>query len=150
VVPSAAAHHFTIDLKVESGKASKTVHAETLAIGVKPKERAVLRVKAGDKVAVHWTLTNVDAKAVFKNVTVHFAAVKEDRAGQYVPLKPGKGVIAESALTMDFSPKDSSRGGLAFTLDAPGFYLLRLRTIDAAVGVDGHEHFAALDLEVVE
>jgi hypothetical protein len=57
-------------------------------------------------------------------------------------------VAAESALTMDFNPKDATRGELSFTLERPGFYLLRLETIGAAVGADGQEYFAALDLEV--
>ncbi|HYT94396.1 MAG TPA: hypothetical protein VEL76_37120 [Gemmataceae bacterium] len=144
----AAAHHFTIDLKVQAGKNSATVHAETAAIGVKPKERSVLRVKAGSRVAVQWTLTNTDAKAAFKNVLVHFFAVKQEKLNQVAPAKLLKGVVAESALTIDFAPKDGTKGELTFTIDIPGFYHLRLETIGAAVGVDGHEHYAALDLIV--
>jgi hypothetical protein len=144
----ATAHHFTIDLKVQSGESSTTVHAETAAIGLKPKERAVLRVKAGSRITVHWTMTNVDAKALFKNVLVHFFAVKEAKLNQVAPAKLIKGVVAESALTMDFGPKDGTRGELAFTIDTPGFYHLRLETIGAAVGIEGHEHYAALDLIV--
>jgi hypothetical protein len=144
----AAAHHFTIDLKIQAGKSGTTVHAEMAAIGVKPKERAVLRVKSGNRITVQWTLTNMDAKAVFKDVLVHFFAVKEEKLNQVAPAKLIKGVVAESALTMDFAPKDATKAELAFTIDAPGFYHLRLETIGAAVGVDGHEHYAALDLVV--
>ena len=56
--------------------------------------------------------------------------------------------MAETALTMDFQPKDQTKGELTFTLDQPGLYLLHLETIGAAVGAEGHEHFAALDLSV--
>jgi hypothetical protein len=144
----AAAHHFTIDLKVQADRTGKTVHADTAAVGVKPKERPVLRLKAGSRLVVQWTMTNVDPKAVFKDVVVHFFAVKVDRLGQVIPPKLTKGVAAESALKMDFNPKDATRGELSFTIDTPGIYLLRLETIGAAVGLEGHEHFAALDLVI--
>ena len=62
--------------------------------------------------------------------------------------KLDKGVIAESALSMDFGPKDKSEGELSFTIDKPGCYLLRLETIGATAGPAGHEDFAALDVEV--
>ena len=59
-----------------------------------------------------------------------------------------KDVAAESALTMDFKPKDKTEGELTFTIEAAGNYLLRLETVKTAVGDDGHEHFAALDIVV--
>src|SRR2546423_15602956 len=99
--PRVAAHHFTIDLKVEADKTSKTVHAETAGLGVKPKERPVLRVKAGSRLTVKWTMTNADPKTTFKNVLVHFFAVKEDKVGQRSVPKLTKGLAAESALNMD-------------------------------------------------
>jgi hypothetical protein len=142
------AHHFTIDLTAQAGDASKTARAETAAPGIKPKARVLLRVKAKGLVTVRWTLTNSDAKATFKNVTVHFVAVRQEKLGQATMPKLNRGVVAETALTMDFKPRDSTKGELAFTMDAPGPYLLRLETIGAAVGPDGHEHFAALDLLV--
>jgi hypothetical protein len=144
----AAAHHFTIDLKVQAGKASKTASAETAAPGAKPKPRAVLRVRAKTPITARWTMTNADAKTTYKDVLVHFFTVKIDKLGQATVPKLVKGVAAESALTMDFKPKDATRGELTFTIDTPGVYLLRLETIGAAVGADGHEHFAALDLLV--
>lgn len=143
----ARADHFAIDLKVTAGKASKTAHADTAGIGVKPKPRGVLEVKAGERLTVSWTMRN-SGKAAVKNVVVHFFAVKEAKAGQEAVPKLNKDVAAESALTMDFKPKDKAEGELTFTLATPGAYLIRVETIGAAAGKDGHEHFAALDVVV--
>jgi hypothetical protein len=148
ICAGAKAHHFAIDLKARASKESRTAQAEMLAPGVKAKPRAVLHVKAGQRVAVQWTLTNTDRAATYKEVLVHFFVVKEDQVGQQLVPKLLKGVVAESALTMDFRPGDRNRGELSFVIDQPGDYLLRLETIGAAVGADGHEHYAALDVVV--
>jgi hypothetical protein len=141
------ADHLAIELTVQSAKVSKTAHAEMLALGVKPKARGLLEVKAGDAITVKWVLSSTDAKATVKDVLVHFFVVKEEKAGQAAIPKLDKDVIAESALTVDFKPKDKVEGELSFTIARPGTYLLRLETRGAA-GKDGHEHFAALDLLV--
>jgi hypothetical protein len=145
---AAASEPFAIDLEVRCGKASKTAHAESAAAGAKPKERAVLEVNAGDRITVHWKLSGADAKAKIEDVTVHFVAVKEDQAGQKMAPKLGKGVVAESALIMDVSPKDINESELSFTIDKPGYYLFRVETLDAVAGGAAHENFAALDVKV--
>ena len=144
----AAAEPFAIDLEVRSGKARKTAHAESAAPGARQKGRDVLEVKAGAPVTVKWKLSSTDRKATVKDVTVHFFAVKQDRPGQQAVPKLDKGVIAESALSMDFGPKDKNEGTLSFTIDEPGCYLFRLETIGATAGPAGHENFAALDVKV--
>jgi hypothetical protein len=145
----AVAHHFEIDLEVTSGKEKKAAHAEAVGLGSKPKARAVIAIKAGAAVTVKWKLSNIDARATFKDVLVHFFVVKEQMLGQaFVPKLDPKDVAVESALTMDFKPRDKNEGELKFTIAKPGSYLLRLETIGAAVGKDGHEHFAAFDLDV--
>src|SRR5580704_13615934 len=95
--PVARAHHFTIDLEVEAAGQSRTAHAETLALAAKSKTRPVLHVKRGERVKVKWVLTNSHAKDSFKDVVVHFFAVKEDEAGQKVVPQLGKSVTVESA-----------------------------------------------------
>src|SRR6266852_5067898 len=100
------ADHFAIDLKVQAGKESKTAQTETAALGLKAKKRAVLNAKVGDRITVKWTMTNSDAKTAVKNVLVHFFAVKLEEIGQKTTPKLDKGVLAESALVMDFNPKD--------------------------------------------
>jgi hypothetical protein len=139
---------FAIDLEAKTPAVSKTAHADVVALGVKPKERGVLEAKAGQRVTVKWMLRNNDPKITFKDVTVHFFAVKEEKAGQLAVPKPDRDVPAESALSMDFKPKDANEGELSFTIDKPGVYLLRVETLDAAQGEDGREYFAALDLVV--
>lgn len=142
------ADHFAIDLKVQAGKNSKSAQEETASLGSKAKKRMVLNAKVGDRIVVKWTLTNKNAKTAVKNVLVHFFAVKQEELGQKTTPKLDKGVVAESALVMDFNPKDKTHGELSFVVDRPGPYLLRVETIGAAIGDSGHEHFAALDLLV--
>ena len=92
--------------------------------------------------------SNSDPKAQYKDVTVHFFAVKEEKAGQPDVPKLSKGVAAESALSMDFAPKDKCEGEMNLTIDKAGCYLFRVETIGAARGLEGREYFAALDVQV--
>jgi hypothetical protein len=142
------AGHFTIDLKVEAAGASRTVHAQTAILGGKPQSRPSLEGAAGKPIAIHWALINANTREAFKDVLVHFFVVKEEKAGQPTVPKLDKHVEVESALTMDFKPGDKAQGEQTFQIDRPGVYLVRLETVGAAVGGDGHEHFAALDLVI--
>jgi hypothetical protein len=144
--PASRGDSFAIDLKVQGGKASQVVHAQP-ARGAKPKTRAVFKVKAGGRITVHWTLTRTDPKVAVKNVLVHFFVDREAKTGQRAVPRLVKGVVLESALTMDFNPKDKTQGEFQFTIRQSGSYLVRLETI-GATAKDGREHFAALDLEV--
>ena len=146
VSAAAAAEPFAIDLEVHSGKASKTAHAESAAPDAKPAERGVLEIKAGDRVTVRWKLSGADPKVKLEDVTIHFYAVKEEKPGQPAAAKLTKGVVAETALTMDFGAEAKNEGELTFTIAKPGSYLLRLETIGAATGLDDHEDFAAIDV----
>jgi hypothetical protein len=145
---TARAEPFDIELVVQAGTQSKTAHAEIAALGLKPKPREVLTAKAGTPIQVRWTLTNGATKKTYKNVVVHFVVVKQEKLNQLQVPKLNRGVAAESALTMDFEPKDSTRGAVTFTIETAGLYLIRLETIGAAEGAEGHENFAALDLAV--
>jgi uncharacterized cupredoxin-like copper-binding protein len=146
-VSASAAEPFAIDLEIHSGKASKTAHAESAAPDAKHAERNVLEIKAGDRVTVKWKLSGTDPKEKIEDVTVHFFAVKEETAGQQAVPKLDKGVVAESALTLDVGPGDKNESELTFTIDEPGSYLLRLETIGAAAAA-GHDDFAAVDVKV--
>ena len=148
IAAATASEPFAIDLEVRCGKVSRTAYAESAAAGAKAKERDVLEVNAGDRITVRWKISGADAKAKIEDVTVHFVAVKEDQAGQTMAAKLVKGVIAESALIMDFGPKEKNESELSFTIDKPGFYLFRVETIDAVGGGASHESFAALDVKV--
>ena len=146
--PAARADHFAIDLKVQVGKASQSATADVAAVGRKPKPRPVFPFKAGESVTVRWELRSTAAKETVKDVVVHLVVVKEDQVGSAAPSKREQDVVVETALNMDFKPKDKAQGELSFVIPRAGNYLLRLETRGAAVGADGHEHFAAIDLVV--
>jgi hypothetical protein len=142
----ARADSFTIDLKMETPDTSRTVHAQAVTLGGKPRARLVLDGASGKPFLIHWTLTSTASQETFKDVLVHFFIVKEEKAGQQAVPKLDKQVEAESALTMDFKPGDRAQGEQTLQIDKPGAYLVRLETVGAATGGDGHEYFAALDL----
>jgi hypothetical protein len=144
---TARADHFTIDLEVKAPKANKTVHAETLGLGIKTKPRAVLEIQAGDTITIKWTLASAGTDVV-KDVQVQLFIVKIAKPGDPPPSPRDfdKEAILQTALTMDFKPKDKTEAELSQLVDKPGTYLLRLETKGAAVGSDDHEHFANLDV----
>jgi hypothetical protein len=138
---------FTIELKVETSGSSQTAHADPIALGAVPKARKVLKGKVGVPLKISWTVTSAGAKTEMKNILVHFFTVKEQKLGQQNTPKLTKDVTAESAVSLDFAPGDKSKGSLTFTVDQPGFYLMRLETIGAP---EGQDCFAALDLAIQE
>ena len=148
---TARADTFTIDLEVKGPKAGRTVHAEAAAtelldLGAKPKPRAVLEVQAGDTITIKWTLASTAPKEPVKDVLVHFYAVKINKSGDSPPPKLDKGVLLETALTMDFKPKDKTEGELSLQVDKPGVYLLRLETSFKTADQETRQPFATLDL----
>ena len=102
---SRAEDSFAIDLEVHAAKATKTAHAQASGLGVKPKDREILEIKAGERITVKWKLRNTDPKATYKDVTVHFFAVKEEKAGQPTVPKLSKDVAAESMPSAWTSPR---------------------------------------------
>lgn len=141
------ADDFAIDLEARTDKESKTAHAETQAADAKPRPRATLTARVNTPLTIKWSLSNTAAKATKKDVLVHFFAVKIDKPGQKEVPRLTRNVLTESALTMDFKPRDRTEGEITFAVTKPGCYLLRVETKGAA-GKDGHEQFAALDLVV--
>ncbi len=139
---------FIINLTVSAGKASKTVHGEAVSRLTTPKEREVLTIKAGQRVTVQWKFVYNDPKETLKEVTIHFYAARAEKTSQASLPKLDRTVLAETALNMDFTPKETNEGELHFAIDKPGLYLLRVETIGGIAGVGGHEQFAALDVKV--
>jgi hypothetical protein len=137
-----------LDLSVKAGMVTRTPEAQIAALGVKAKPRGTLEAAPGKTLNVKYTIASTAAALSVKDVTIHFYVVKIDKVGQATIPKLDKEVAAESAFTMDFKPKEKAGGEMSFAIDTPGVYLLRLETIGAARGVDGHEHFAALDLVI--
>jgi hypothetical protein len=133
---------FRIELSAQSGKPPKVVEAAPSST----QPRSVLMAAADAPVTVRWTLRNLD-QATVKDVLVHFFVVKVDKPDQREVPKLDKHVVVESALSMDFRPKDRSEGDLTFTVPQAGCYLIRLE-LKGAAGKDERQPFAALDLVV--
>jgi hypothetical protein len=146
--PAVRADHFKLELELKAGKTVKKAQTETAGPGIKPRVRGVLEAKAGQSITAKWTITSTAKNGTAKDVVVHFFVVKIDKVRQTESPKLDKDVSAESALSMDFKPKDASTGEMDIPIRAPGVYLVRLETIGAARGLTGHEHFAAIDLVV--
>jgi len=147
VAPSLGrADDFTIDLKVQAGKKPETAEAKYSSPDAKSSPRAVLMAAVDAPIGVKWHVRNTD-KATVKDVLVHFFVVKIDRADQQEVPKLTKGVVVESALTIDFKAQDKTEGEISFTAPNPGRYLLRLELKNAGAK-DGREPFAALELLV--
>src|SRR5262249_54961445 len=78
----ARADPFAFELQVKTAKATKKGTPDIAAVGAKPKSRPVMNAKAGDEIAVKWTLSSAANKGVAKDVTVHLVVVKEEKVGQ--------------------------------------------------------------------
>jgi hypothetical protein len=145
---AACAQNIKIELEVRLPKAKKTVHQETLPSGFIASPRAVMQTSGSDPVDIRWKVTSSAPKDIMKNLILHLVAVKEDQAGQRAVPRLDRDVAAETACTLDMKPGDSATGELRVRIPRPGAYLIRLETIGAATGLEGHEYFAALDLVV--
>jgi len=76
---------------------------------------------------VKWTVTSTAKTGVVKDVLVHFFVVRGEKLGQASVPKLDKDVAAESALTMDFKPKEQGHGRAQLHHRCgTGIYLLRL------------------------
>jgi len=137
-----------MDLEVKAGKESKKGQADVTVMATKPKARPVLVAEASKPIRVHWKVTSTATKGEAKDVLIHFFVVTLAEVGQSTVPKLDKDVVSESALTMDFQPKDKASGELEFRIEKPGVYLVRVETRDTASEPGGHDHFAALDLVV--
>jgi hypothetical protein len=144
------ADHFTVELEVQAGKSKLIAKTESAVLGSAPKQRGVLRVKAGERITARWTVRNLSANQAVKDVQVHFFAAREKELGQKTLPRLKDDAAAQNAVLMDFDPKGNYDGDLTFAIGKSGPYLLRVETKGAARGPDGHEHFAALELLVQE
>jgi len=106
----ARADHFTIDLEVKAGGASKTVKADKAALGVKAKERQALTAKAGATMTVKWTVTSTAKTGVVKDVLVHFFVVRGEKLGQASVPKLDKDCGRGKRSHMDFKTQGQGHG----------------------------------------
>ena len=132
---------FAIDLKAQAGK-------ETTA-AAKAQPRTVHIAAVGTPITIKWTVRNTDKAEAVKDVLVHFFVVKIEKPDQQEVPKLTKGVLAESALTMDFKSQDRRYAVITITAPAAGCYLIRVE-LKGAADKDGREPFAALDLVMAQ
>ncbi len=139
-----AAEDFAVTLTVSDGASHQ--EATTQPAAAAAPARPALECKVGGVIEARWKVTST-ADRLMKDVLVHFYVVKTDRAGQAPPALEPKNVLVESALTMDFDPKSSTRSAMNVRPEEPGTYLVR---IEADEGPDAAARitFAAVDLVV--
>jgi hypothetical protein len=135
-----AAADFALELLAQAGKESR--RTETAS-----SPRPVLSAAADTPITLRWTVRNSDKEATIKDVLVHLFAVKEERLDQADVPKLTKGVVVESALTMDFKPQGRTEGEVTIRVTEPGCYLIRLELKGAAAKGE-REPFTALDLRI--
>lgn len=131
---------FTIDLVARTAKTPKGV-----AAGTSP--RAILNADRAAPITVQWTVRNPDPAVTAKDVLVHVFVVRQARPDQPGVPKLTGDVAVESALTMDFRPRDQAEGTFTCTIPQAGCYLVRVELKGAAAQGE-REPFAALDLLV--
>jgi hypothetical protein len=151
---SARAEHARIDLKVihldpESGAEGDAVTAgadqEPPAGG--RNERPLAKVKAGEPLALQFFLTNTYPHGVKRGVTVRYFVARETKRGQKELPNLKAGTVTDGRFTMNFKPECRVGSRVTFRIPEPGTYLLRVETINTD---SDHEHFAAIDIEVVK
>jgi len=115
--------------------------------GDKPRPLPVLHIHADQTVWVGWQVTETESSEKFKDLLVHVFAIQEAKTGQQTVPKLSELAAYESALTMDFTPKDQAQGRFQLKFEQSGSYLVRVETMGLA-DLLGHEFFAAVDVEV--
>jgi len=151
------AEHVVIDLQVISpdGTGKAASDEEPPPGGVTP--RPILRVKAGDPLALHFVLINAYPHGRLDDVAVRYSVARcrdpeaEPTAKEDSDLEaeeapgPANGTVLTGEVTMNFKPKCRVGARVQFRLDSPGRYLVRLETGNTK---SDHEHFAAIEVEV--
>lgn len=125
---------------------TQTEHTHEAPSTERPK-RQVVELQRGKTVKVTWVTRNAGKSKPLKDVLVHFFIVKEKELGQTEVPKLTQDVTYEGALTMDFIPQETAKWEFGLSLNESGSYLLRVETV-GLLQSHGHEHYAALDLDV--
>ncbi len=145
----AGAEHFGILLVVRSGdhEGRATMDTSPPAAGYNP--RPVVQCHPGDVISIRWSMKDQFPHGALDNVGVHLFIVPENRIGQKtVPDPKSQTTVFDNYFTMRFTPNSQTHGVLRYHADSPGVFLIRLQSENTAQQF-GHEHFAAVDLDVV-
>jgi hypothetical protein len=143
----ARGEHAVIDLRLigPDDQAQAFVDQDPPAGGVNPHPK--LTVNAGDPLSLQFILTNVYPHGLIKDVTVRYFVVGIDNFGdKAVPdLEGNENIVTRGEATFNFKPKCRVGSRFGLRIDKPGFYLVRVDTLNTK---SDHEHFAAIDLVV--
>lgn len=145
----ASAEHFGILLVVRSGDhvGRATMDTSPPAAGFNP--RPVVQCHPGDLISIRWSMKDQFPHGALDNVGVHLFIVPENQIGQKtVPDPKSQTTMFDNYFTMQFTPNTVTHGTLRYHAGNPGVYLVRLQSENTAQQF-GHEHFAAVDLDVV-
>jgi len=142
---AAFGEHASIDLQVigPDGRQQASADQEPPPGGVNPRPK--LTVQSGDPLVLHFILTNVYPHGLLKDVTVRYVVVRTGKFGVKQAPEPPEGVVTQGSATLNFKPKSRVGARLAFRIDEPGIYMVRVDTQNTK---SDHEHFSAIDLEV--
>lgn len=145
------AEHAQIDLKVihVDPRTGADMDSVTATMDTDPpeggrNERPLAKVKAGEPLVLQFFFTNTYPHGVKKNVAVRYYLVREDKRGQK-SLPSLKKTLVDGQFKMNFKPGCRVGSRIAFHIDEPGVYLLRVESVNTD---SDHEHFAAIDIEV--
>jgi hypothetical protein len=143
----ARAEHFAIDLTVKTPRGQGEAHWDSTPPvgGVNP--RPVVTAKVGDRVEIQWLMRSVFPHGVMKDVTLHLFVAREAVVGQKSGADAKAERWVESRVVMDFLPDYAARGSFQVVARAAGAYLIQIESEGTEKEV-GHEHFAAIDLQV--
>ena len=148
---TARAEHARIELKVihVSPQSGADEELATSSMDTDPPEggrnpRPVAKVKAGEPLVLQFFFTNTYPHGVKKNVGVRYYVVREDKLGQK-SVPPLKKTVVDGQFKMTFKPGCRVGTRVAFHIDEPGAYLLRVESVNTD---SDHEHFSAIDLQV--
>jgi hypothetical protein len=109
--------------------------------------RPVLKVRAGDRITMQFIMTNVYPHGMATGAGVHYFVVRERELGQK-PVPPLTGnVVTEGTFTFDLKPQARIGARQQLVLRQPGLYLLR---VESQRTQRDHEHFAAMDVQVID
>jgi hypothetical protein len=107
--------------------------------------RPVAQARVNEPLVMEFFFDNVYPHGEKKNVTVRYAVVREEKAGQKTLPDLSTGVVT-GKFTLNFKPKTRVAGArVAFTIKEPGVYLIRVDSVNTD---SDHEHFSAIDLKV--
>lgn len=144
---SARAEHFDIDLiaRTSQGQAESGWDTDPPEGGLNPRQS--VKAKAGEEVLVEWRMRSEFPHGTMKDVRVRLFVAAEREIGQK-DLPPANAPhLVDNEFTADYLPHHTARGHVRFRMPEPGNYLVRIES-ETTLQEHGHEHFAAVDLQV--